>query len=62
MHTMLTATAAVVVFAVSTGLLEMSKSRHRPLTALPPAMGTFGSAKVDAMATSSITLQRLDER
>ena len=40
----------------------MSKSRHRPLTALPPAMGTFGSAKVDAMATSSITLQRLDER
>jgi hypothetical protein len=61
MRTMLTA-AAVVVFVVSTGLLEMSKSRHRPLTALPPAMGTFGSAKVDAMATSSITLQRLDER
>ena len=37
MRTMLTA-AAVVVFVVSTGLLEMSKCRHRPLTALPPAI------------------------
>jgi hypothetical protein len=60
MRTMLTV-VALVVFAVSTGLLEMGKSRHRPLT-LPPAMSTFEPDEVDKTVTSSITLQRLDER
>lgn len=59
MRTMLTV-AALVLFVVSTGILEMGKSRHRPL-ALPPAMSTFEPvAVVDATVTSSIT--RLDER
>lgn len=59
MRTMLTV-AALVLFVVSTGVLEMGKSRHRPLT-LPPAMSTFEPvAGVDATVTSSIT--RLDER
>ena len=59
MRTMLTV-AALVLFVVSTGLLEMGKSRHRPLT-LPPAMSTFEPvAGVDATVTSSIT--HLDER
>lgn len=61
MRIMLTV-AALVVFAVSTGLLEMDKSRHRPLTVLPPAMGTFEPAIVDATVTSSTTPERLDER
>jgi len=60
MRTMLTV-VALVVFAVSSGLLEMGKSRHRPLT-LPPAMSTFEPVAVDKTVTSSITLQRLDER
>ena len=60
MRTMLTV-VALVVFAVSTGLLEKGKSRHRPLT-LPPAMSTFEPVEVDKTVTSSITLQRLDER
>ena len=60
MRTMLTV-AAIVVFAVSTGLLEMGKSRHRPL-ALPPAMSTFEPVAVDATVTSSTTPERLDER
>ncbi len=59
MRTMLTV-AAVVVFAVSTGLLEMASPHTRPMTALPPAMGEF--AAVDRTVTSSGTLQRLDER
>ncbi|HEY6633224.1 MAG TPA: hypothetical protein VIZ90_17380 [Rhizobiaceae bacterium] len=53
--------AALVVFAVSTGLLEMGKSRHGPF-ALPPAMSTFQPAAWDPMVTSSITPYRLDER
>ena len=60
MRTMLTV-AALVLFVVSTGLLEMGKSRHRPLT-LPPAMSTFEPVEVDETVTSSITLRRLDER
>ena len=60
MRTMLTV-VALVVFAVSSGLLEMGKSQHRPLT-LPPAMSTFEPVAVDKTVTSSITLQRLDER
>ena len=58
MRTMLTV-AALVLFVVSTGLLEMGKSRHRPLT-LPPAMSTFEPVAVDTTVTSSLT--RLDER
>jgi len=61
MRTMLTV-AAVVVFAVSTGLLEMARPHSRPMTALPPAMGEFAPAGVDRTVTSSVTLQRLDER
>jgi hypothetical protein len=60
MRTMLTVTA-LVVFAVSTGLLEMGKSRHRPLS-LPPAMSTFEPVAVDRTVTSSIGPHRLDER
>ena len=59
MRTMLTVTA-LVVFVVSTSLLEMTSPNSRPVTALPPAMGTFQPAKVDATVTSSTT--RLDER
>jgi hypothetical protein len=60
MRTMLTV-AALVVFVVSTGLLEMGKSRHRPLT-LPPAMSTFEPVAVDMTVTSSTTAELLDER
>ena len=59
MRTMLTVTA-LVVFVVSTSLLEMTSPNSRPVTALPPAMGTFQPAKVDATATSSTT--RPDKR
>ena len=52
MRIMLTATA-LVVFVVSTGLLEMTRPHSRSVTALPPAMGTFQPAKVDATVTSS---------
>jgi hypothetical protein len=61
MRIMLTV-AAFAVFAVTTGLLEMAKTRHRPVTVLPPAMSTFSPAPVDATVTSSITPHRLDER
>lgn len=61
MRTLLTV-AAVVVFAVSTGLLEMARPHGRPITALPPAMGEFASAGVDATVTSSTMRGRLDER
>jgi hypothetical protein len=60
MRTMLTV-AAVVVFVVSTGLLEIARPHSRPMTALPPAMGEF-AAEVDRTVTSSIEPQRLDER
>lgn len=53
MRTTLTV-AALVVFIVSTGLLEMAKSHRRPVTVLPPAMGAFERAGVDATATSSV--------
>lgn len=61
MRTKLTV-AALVVFVVSTGLLEMAKNRHQPITALPPAMSTFGPDQVDPAVTSSITPERLDDR
>jgi len=61
MRTMLTV-AAVVVFVVSTGLLEIARPHRRPVTALPPAMGEFAPLDIDRTVTSSITLQRLDER
>ncbi|MEP9388217.1 hypothetical protein [Mesorhizobium sp. KR9-304] len=53
MRNMLTA-AAVVVFVVSTGLLEMAKIHDRPITALPPAMGEFGQGQVDATVTGAV--------
>ncbi|MEW9805418.1 hypothetical protein [Mesorhizobium marinum] len=53
MRTMLTV-AALALFAVSTGWLEMANARHRPITALPPAMGDFGQAAIDRTDTSSI--------
>jgi hypothetical protein len=63
MRTMLTV-AAIVVFVVSTGLLEINRPHSRPMTALPPAMGEFVPAvtDVDRTVTSSIETQRLDER
>jgi hypothetical protein len=61
MRIMLTV-AAFAVFVVSSGLLEMAKTHHRPVTALPPAMGSFEPVPVDATVTSSITPHRLDER
>lgn len=61
MRTML-AVAAIVVFVVSTGLLEIARPHSRPMTALPPAMGEFGqAAEVDRTVTSSIETQRLDD-
>lgn len=42
------AVAAIAVFIVSTGLLEIVRADHRPMTSLPPAMGDFGQAKVDS--------------
>jgi hypothetical protein len=61
MRTMLTV-AAVVVFVVSAGLLEITRPHSRSMTALPPAMGEFVPAAVDRTVTSSIETQRLDER
>ena len=61
MRTMLTV-AALVAFVVSTGLLEMAKDRHRPITELPPAMSTFEPARVDTTVTSSIVSRHLDQR
>ncbi|MDQ2634805.1 MAG: hypothetical protein M3Y78_13835 [Pseudomonadota bacterium] len=61
MRIMLTV-AALVLFVVSTGLLEIARPQNRPMTTLPPAMGNFGQTKVDATVTSSITLQHLDEQ
>lgn len=61
MRTMLTV-AAVVVFVVSSGLLEIARPHSRPVTALPPALGEFAPADVDRTVTSSIQPQRLDER
>jgi hypothetical protein len=61
MRTMLTV-AALVVFVVSTGLLEITRPHDRPITVLPPAMGEFAPAEVDRTVTSSTTPPRLDER
>jgi len=61
MRTLLT-TAAVLVFVVSTGLLEMGKGPRWPLITLPPALSTFEPAALDTMTTSSTTPHRLDER
>ena len=61
MRTILSVTA-LVVFVVSTGLLEITRPHSRSMTVLPPAMGDFGQANLDRTVTSSITLQRLDER
>lgn len=49
--------AALVVFAVSTGLLEMVHSTARPSTDLPPVMAEFqtdASPALDATVTSGI--------
>ena len=46
MRNMLTV-AALLVFVVSSGLLEMVRDHDRPITALPPAMGEFVPANVD---------------
>jgi hypothetical protein len=54
MRTMLTV-AALVVFVVSTGLLEMANKRR--VIALPSAMGEFAQPKVDATTTSGIARQ-----
>ncbi len=48
------AVAAIAVFVVSTGLLEIVKADHRPMTSLPPAIGDFGTAKVDPIAVTSV--------
>lgn len=49
--------AALVVFVVSSGLLEMVKAHDRPITDLPTAMGTFDAPamQVDANAVTSAT-------
>ncbi|MBL8576108.1 MAG: hypothetical protein JNK47_02685 [Mesorhizobium sp.] len=46
--------AAIAVFVVSTGLLEVVRVDQRPMTSLPPAMGDFGTAKVDPIAVTSV--------
>jgi hypothetical protein len=49
--------AALVVFVVSAGLLEMLRRDHRAIADLPPAMGTFDApeAGVDRTAVTSST-------
>ncbi len=51
------AVAAIAVFVVSTGLLEVVRVDHRPMTSLPPAMADFGQdlvqTKVDSGAVTS---------
>ena len=46
--------AAFVVFVVSTGLLEMARDRHRPITELPPALSIDATA-VDGTTVTSAT-------
>ena len=38
--------AALVVFVVSTGLLETLRKDDRPIASLPPALGTFDAPAV----------------
>jgi len=49
--------AALLVFVVSSGLLEIVRHDDRPITALPPAMGEFAPANVDTTAVTSGTGQ-----
>jgi len=56
MRNMLTVTA-LLVFVVSSGLLEMVRHNDRPITALPPAMGEFVPANVDTTAVTSGTVR-----
>ena len=44
--------AALVVFAVSSGLLEMVRAHDRPIIGLPAAMATF-DAVPDASAVTA---------
>ena len=46
--------AAIVVFVVSTGLLQIVQRHDRPITDLPPAMGDFGQARVDRTTTGAV--------
>lgn len=48
------AVAAIAVFVVSTGLLEMVRADHRPMTSLPPAMGEMWQAKADTTMTGAV--------
>jgi hypothetical protein len=53
MRNILTA-AALLVFVVSSGLLEMTKDRHRPITDLPPTFALDAPAvSLDATAVTS---------
>jgi len=56
MRNMLTV-AALLVFVVSSGLLEMVRRHDRPITALPPAMGEFVPVNVDTTTVTSGTVQ-----
>ena len=53
MRNILTVTA-LLVFVVSSGLLEMASDRHRPLTALPPALALDEPAVDNATVTSAL--------
>lgn len=53
MRNMLTV-AALLVFVVSSGLLEMVRDHDRPITALPAAMGEFAPATLDSTVTSGV--------
>jgi len=46
--------AALLVFVVSSGLLEIVRHDDRPITDLPPAMSQFAPANVDTTVTSSV--------
>ncbi|MBX3580894.1 MAG: hypothetical protein KF810_03225 [Rhizobiaceae bacterium] len=48
------AVAAIAVFVVSTGLLEIVRVDHRPMTSLPPAIGDTWQAHTDTTVTSSV--------
>ncbi|MCX7305519.1 MAG: hypothetical protein NTV73_14500 [Hyphomicrobiales bacterium] len=56
MRNTLTVTA-LLVFVVSTGLLEIVKHDDRPITALPPAMSEFAPANVDTDLVTSATVR-----
>ena len=53
MRNILTVTA-LLVFVVSSGLLEMASDRHRPITELPPALALDEPAVYTAVTSALV--------